>query len=217
MFATHCDEDRAKIAGVIESLGGEWAILGQTYKVVPTETITHGPVECALAILPRAAGREVERIDLSVQEIVVKIVAGRRERFGRPSSTPQATFDLCHCVAAAWLRGRFTTAETQAECYTDEAVIALGDRIVLSADPARATFEGCGMTVTFTDGSTETHAIDHFLGTPGARVPDAKLAELLDQYGPDLPAGRAQAICDAVHGLDDADDITGLVALLRKD
>lgn len=218
MFVTHSDEDRAKIDAIIDSLGSDWRILGQTYKVVPTETITHGPVECALEILPRAKGRTIERIDLAVEQIVVKIVDGRRERFGRPSSTPQATFDLCHCVAAAWLRGRFTTAEVQPDCYTDPAVIALSDRIVLTADPARPTFEGCAMTVTFTDGTSEHHNVDNFLGTPGARVPDETLTELLEQYGqPILPDGRARAIAQAVWDLDEATDLAPLIALIKKD
>lgn len=218
MFKTHSDEDRAKIDGILDSLGQDWRILGQTYKVVPTETITHGPVECALAILPRANGRTVARMDLSVQAIVVPIVAGRRERFGRPQTVPQATFDLCHCVAAAWLRGRFTTAETAEPCYTDPAVIALSDLIFLTADPDRPTFEGCALTVTFADGSRETHNVDHFLGTPGARVPDARLTALLDQYAQGvLPPGRAAAIADAIWALDDAPDISGLIALITKD
>lgn len=218
MFVTHCDEDKAKIDGVIGSLGQEWRIFGQTYKVVPTETITHGPVECALNILSRARGRTIDRMDFKVQEIVVKIADGRKERFGRPSSVGQATFDLRHCAAAAWLHGRFTTAETAEPCYTDPAVIALSDKIYLEADPARPTFEGCSLTVTFTDGSHEYHNVDNFLGTPGARVPDAKLTDLLEQYGaPMLPPGRARAIADAIWALDEAPSIDALVALIKKD
>ena len=217
MFKSHSDEDRGKIAGVVDTLGREWRILGQTYKVVPTETITHGPVECALAILPHANGRTVARMDYRVQEIVVSIADGRRERFGRPASVGQATFDLRHCAAAAWLRGRFTTAETQAACYTDPDVVALSDRVFLTADPDRPTFEGCSLVVTFTDGSSEDHNVDAFLGTPGARVPDATLTDLLEQYGADLPAGRARAIAGAIWALDDAVSIAPLAALIRKD
>lgn len=218
MLVTHSDEDKEKVDAIIDSLGTEWRILSQTYKVVPTETITHGPVECALDILARANGRSVDRIEISVQEIVVKIVEGRRDRFGRPSSTPQATFDLCHCVAAAWLRGQFTTAEVQADCYADAAVIALSDKIVLTADPDRSTFEGCTMTVIFTDGSSEHHNVDNFLGTPGARVSDAQLTDLIEQYGDGLlPKGRARAIADAIWTLDEAQSITALIALIKKD
>lgn len=218
LFITHSDEDKAKITAILDSLGSEWRILGQTYKVVPTETITHGPVECALAIRARSNGRTIERIDLSVQDIVVKIVDGRRERFGRPSSPQQATFDLGHCVAATFLRGRFTTAEVQADCYTDAAVIALSDAVTLIADPARPTFEGCTMSVTFTDGTREHHNVDNFLGTPGARIPDEALTDLFEQYGEGLlPAGRARAIADAIWALDDAPGIKPLIALINKE
>ena len=218
MFVTHSDEDAAKIDPILASLGREWRIFGQTYKVVPTETITHGPVECALAILARAAGRTPERLDYLVNPLVVDIADGRRERFGRPRSVPEATFDLRHCAAAAWARGKFTTAETAAPCFTDPAVIALSDKVHLAADPGRPTFEGCTLTVTFTDGSRETHNVDHFLGTPGARVPDETLTALLAQYAEGvLPPGHAAAIAEAVRTLDDAPDLTGLIALLRKD
>ena len=216
MFAAHSDEDPAKIAGVLASLGEEWRLFGQTYKVVPTETITHGPVECVLAVLPKAAGRTIERMSFRVNGMVQRIADERRERFGAPSSESEACFDLRHCAAAAWLRGRFTTAETAAACYTDPAVLALRDRIDLIDDPARATFEGCALEVTFTDGSREFHAVDNFLGTPGARVPDAMLEDLLRQYGQNvLPAGRADAIAAAVWSLDTAPDLTALVGLLR--
>jgi 2-methylcitrate dehydratase PrpD len=218
MIITHSDEDKAKIADVMASLGKEWRTLGQTYKVIPTETITHGPVECALAILPHAQGRSVDRIEVAVQDIVVKIVEGRRERFGRPSSPQQATFDLCHCVAAAWLRGRFTTAEVTEGCYSDPDVIALSDRVLLSTDPRRENFEGCSMTVFFADGSSEAHAVDHFLGTPSSPVTDEQLVELLTQYGEGiLPEGRAAAIANAVWTLEQAATVVQLISLITKD
>ena len=218
MFQAHCDEDRAKIDGVLATMAKPWRLLGQTYKVVPTETITHGPVECALALLPAARGRVVERMTFSVNDLVQKIADERRERFGNASSESEACFDLRHCAAAAWLRGRFTTAEKSAACFNDPEVLALRDRIDLVSDPARLTFEGCSLTVWFADGSSLSHNVDNFLGTPGARVPDAMLGDLLAQYASGvLPSGRADQIADAVWALDAAPDLTVLVNLMRTD
>ncbi|UVO50499.1 MmgE/PrpD family protein [Sphingomonas sp. SUN019] len=217
MFQALCDEDAAKIAPALATLGHEWRLFGQTYKVVPTETITHGPVECVLAVRPRAAGRTVDRMTFKVNPLVQSIADERRDRFGAPSSESEATFDLRHCAAAAWLRGRFTTAETTADCYTDPAVLALRDRIDLIADDARATFEGCSLEVAFTDGSTEARNVDHFLGTPGARVPDATLGQLFRDYAGALPPGRADAIIDTVWALDTVPGIRTLTHLLRID
>ncbi len=217
MFQAQCDEDRGKIDEVLATLGQTWRIFGQTYKVVPTETITHGPVECTLALHPLANGRTVERMVFKVNPLVQAIADERRDRFGAPSSESEACFDLRHCVAAAWLRGRFTTAETAEACYRDPAVLALRDRVDLIADEARATFEGCSLELRFTDGSGETHNVDDFLGTPGRRVPDDMLTALLAQYGAAiLPAGRADAIAEAVWALDAAASLTPLLALLRR-
>jgi 2-methylcitrate dehydratase PrpD len=216
MFQAHCDEDRAKIERTLATLGRSWRLFGQTYKVVPTETITHGPVECVLAVLPRVNGRTVERMVFQVNPLVQSIADERRDRFGMPSSESEATFDLRHCAAAAWLRGRFTTAETAPACYTDPAVLALRDRIDLVSDEERKTFEGCSLVVRFTDGSAESHAIDNFLGTPGNRVPDETLAHLFRQYATALPSGRADAIIDAVWTLDTL-PVRALTALLRID
>lgn len=218
MFVAHCDEDPQKIGKVLAAMANPWRLFGQTYKVVPTETITHGPVECVLALRPLAQGRSVDRMIFKVNDLVQKIADERRQRFGKPSSESEACFDLRHCAAAAWLRERFTTAETARECYTDPEVLALRNRVELVADPERATFEGCSLEVRYADGTRAFHNVDHFRGTPGARVPDQMLAELLAEYARGvLPEGRAAQIADAIWQLDAAPDLTGLVSLLRID
>lgn len=216
MFQAQSDEDRVKIAPTLATLGQSWRLMGQTYKVVPTETITHGPVECALALHAAAAGRRVSRMTFKVNPLVQHIADERRERFGAPSSESEATFDLRHCVAAAWMAGRFTTAETAPACFTDPAVLALRSRIELIADETRTTFEGCALTIEYGDGSTASHDIANFLGTPGNPVPDATLAALLRQYGADILGPRqADAIIEAVWSLDRMADIRELTGLLR--
>ena len=217
MFQAQCDEDRAKIGPSLATLGQEWRLFGQTYKVVPTETITHGPVECVLALRPQANGREIERMIFAVNPLVQSIADERRERFGAPSSESEATFDLRYCAAAAWVRGQFTTAETAPAAFVDPAILALRDKIALVADDARKTFEGCSLAISYTDGSTASHDVDHFLGTPGNRVPDAKLADLFRQYAVALPPGRADAIVEAVWALDQTPNVRTLTRLLRID
>ncbi|MSQ87572.1 MAG: hypothetical protein EXR10_12215 [Alphaproteobacteria bacterium] len=215
MFETHSDEKKGKIESVLNSLGKTWRIFGQTYKTVPTETITHAPVELALQILLRARGRIVERMTLGVEAIVVKICKERMERFGVPSSDLTARFDTCFCTAAAWERGRFTLAEMAEPAYTDKKILDLRSRIELVADPARKTFEGAWLEVKFTDGSTERANVDAFLGTPGNKMTDDQLASVFKTAADGvLPPGRSEKILEAVWGLDKAKDIHGLVSLL---
>ena len=181
---------------------------------MPTETITHPPIECTLELLGRANGREVERMRFGVQPIVKEIVDERWERFGAPSSELTARFDLLYCAAAAWVRGRFTLAEMQEPAYTDPAILALRARSELVPDEARESFDGCSLEIEFTDGSTESTVVDAFLGSPGQRLADDQLSELFRAAAADLlPAGRADAILDATWGLDAAPDVRGLMSL----
>ncbi len=216
MLLTHSDEDANKIEDVLSTLGTTWRIHGQTYKTVPTETITHGPVECVLEILPRANGRAVKAMRFKVQEFVKDICDERMERFGDPSSELTARFDLCFCAAAAWMRGRFTLDEMKEPAYTDAEILDLRSRVELIADPERATFEGCTLDVEFTDGSTETANVDAFLGSPGNRMTDDQLSDLFRLYaGSHFSDQHIQQILDTIWTLEQKPDIRGLMSLLK--
>lgn len=216
MLLTHSDEKPEKIESVLTSLGKDWRIFGQTYKVVPTETITHAPVELALQLFPKAQGRAVKGMTLGVAEIVVKICTERMERFGVPNSDLTARFDTCFCTAAAWLRGKFTLAEMAEPAYTDPAILNLRTRIKLVADTARKTFEGAWLEIEFTDGSKERANTDAFLGTPGNPQSDAQLAAVFQSAAAGvLSPGRAAHVLDAVWSLDRAKDIRGLISLCK--
>ena len=214
MLASYSNESADKIDRVLGSMAAPWRVFGQTYKTVPTETITHGPIECVLALKPLARGRTVEHMKFHVEAIVVKIVKERMERFGDPSSELTARFDLCHCAAAAWERGRFTRAEMREPVYADPAVLALRSRIELVADPARKTFEGAGLDITFTDGSTESFDVLNFLGTPGRPMSDDQLADVFRASAAGLLApDKIEQLLVAVWQLDSAPDLGTLMGL----
>ena len=183
--------------------------------MLPTETITHGPVELVLDVLPRAGDRTVESLEFAVSPIVKEICDERMERFGDPSSELTARFDLCFCAAAAWQRGRFTLDEMREPAYTDRDILGLRSRTRLVADETRETFEGCSLVVTFTDGSTESANVDAFLGTPGNSMTDEQLSDLFRSSSAEfLPAGRADEILDAIWSLEQADSVADLMSLL---
>ena len=216
MLVTHSDEDAAKIETVLASLGHDWRIHGQSYKTVPTETITHPVVECVLALVQRANGRTLDTMTFAVQPIVVTIADERRDRFGDPGSELMARFDLRFCAAAAWVRGVFTLAEMREAAYTDLAILALRDRIELVPDEARASFDGCALEARFTDGSSERIVVDAFLGSPGRRMTDDQLSALFTASADGLVApDRIDGILGAVWGLDGAASLRPLVDLLK--
>ena len=217
MLVTHTDEKPEKIAAVLNTLGsGDWRIFGQSYKTVPTETITHAPIELVLAVLPKVQGREVAKIVFGVSPIVVSIVKERNERFGLPKSDLEARFDLRYCAAAAWQRGKFTLAEMAAPAFTDPRILALREKIELAAEDHRATFNGASITVTFTDGSQEKLNIEDFLGTPGNPMSDDQLSDLFRISAAGLmPTSRTEALLTAIWTLDKAPDIRAMMSLAR--
>jgi 2-methylcitrate dehydratase PrpD len=218
MLSSYSDEPASKIADVLGSLGQTWRILGQSYKTVPTETITHGPIECVLALRASAKGRVPAKMRFGVEAIVVKIADERAERFGAPSNDLEAKFDLRHCTAAAWTRGRFTLDEMREPAFTDPAILDLRARTTLLADPEHKTFDGASLTIDYTDGSSENVVIPNFRGTPGNPMSDDELSAVfrLSAEGV-LSSKRAEALLDAAWGLNDAPNIYALMSLAIAD
>lgn len=216
MLASYSDEPTAKIEEVLSTLGRTWRIHGQSYKTMPTETITHAPLECTLAIRERARDRVIESIKFGVAPIVVKIADERFERFGPPTSELEARFDLRYCVAAAWMRGKFTLAEMKESAYTDPDIIALRDRVELVADEQRENFEGCWSRIGFTDGSSESITVDAFKGTPRNPLSDAELFDVFRRAANGyLTPARTEAALAEAWALDDAPTVAPMIEALR--
>jgi 2-methylcitrate dehydratase PrpD len=213
MLSSYSDEPAAKSETVLGSLGQSWRIMGQSYKTVPTETITHGPIECTLTLLARAQGRVPQRMRFGVSPIVVKIADERAGRWGVPTTDLEARFDLRHCAAAAWQRGRFTLAEMMQPAFTDPAIIDLRSRIDLIADPAQTDFEGATLEIDFIDGSTDSIVIPAFRGTPKNPMTDQELSDLFRQSAePLLTVAQIDAVLAANWALENAPDVSALIA-----
>jgi 2-methylcitrate dehydratase PrpD len=217
MLRSYSDEKADKIAGVMADLGRIWRIGGQSYKTMPTETITHAPLESVLALRARAGGREIARMVFGVAPIVVTIADERFERFGVPHTELEARFDLRYCAAAAWQRGRFTLAETAPEAFSDERILALRAGVELVADPERTDFDGCWLEISYTDGSADRIVVDAFAGSAARPLSDTQLSDVFRATA--IAAGRttgakADAIAAAVFSLESAPSLDGLISLL---
>jgi len=216
MLSCYSDEPAAKIDEIIASLGKTWRIHGQSYKTMPTETITHAPLECALALRARAGDREVVRMRFGVAPIVVTIADERFERFGVPHSELEARFDLRYCAAAAWARGRFTLAEMRPDTFNDAGILALRRKVDLVADPDRLTFDGSWLECTYADGSTDRIIIDAFAGSAAKPLSDDELSDVFRATAAaTLSTDRIEDILRAVWSLESAPHLGELIGLLK--
>lgn len=109
---------------------------------------THAAIDLALALRRKIDGAvdAVERIDITVTPEVDRLVGAPRETRTRPQSAAAAQFSMYHVVAAALLRGRLFLEEIESACYADPAVLALGQRVVVTGDPAMRTDSVIGRT-----------------------------------------------------------------------
>ena len=216
MLVTHSDENEKKINKVLSSMGKNWKILGQTYKTVPTETITHGPVELILKILNRSKGKDVKKIDFYVCPIVKDICDERMERFGTPESELTARFDLCFCVAAAWIRGKFTLEEMKEKAFKDDKILNLRNKINLIPDESRKTFEGCSIEIEYLDGSKDSDNVDYFLGSPKNQMTDNQLSDLFSRTCKDfIDEKQINTILKGLWNLDEEKNIKNLINQLK--
>jgi 2-methylcitrate dehydratase PrpD len=212
----YSNESHEKIAGTLATLGTTWRLFGQSYKTVPTETITHAPIDCVMQLLPLADRREVDRLRFSVSPIVTKIADERRDRFGLPGSELTARFDTRFCTAATWHRGRFTLDEMREPAYTDPAILSLRERVDLLPDPSFPTFDGCALEVLFTDGSTLHARVPDFLGSPGNRLTDAQLSDVFRSAASGLLSDvRIESLLTTAWTLEQASSLDPLIALAR--
>jgi 2-methylcitrate dehydratase PrpD len=217
MLSSYSDEPADKIETVLGALGSDWRIMGQSYKTVPTETITHGPIECVMALRARANGRTPARMSFGVAAIVVKIADERAERFGAPSNDLEAKFDLRHCTAAAWVRGRFTLAEMKKAAFTDPAIVDLRARTELVADPRQKTFDGAALTIDYTDGTSDEIFIPNFRGTPGNPMSDDELSDVFRLSADGiLKPDRIEEVLAAAWSLETAPNVHRLMALAAQ-
>jgi 2-methylcitrate dehydratase PrpD len=215
MLRSYSDEDASKIAAVMADLGKVWRIGRQSYKTMPTETITHAPLECTLALRARAGDRDIQRLVFGVAPIVVTIADERFERFGIPHSELEARFDLRYCAAAAWTRRQFTLAEMSPAAYTDDQILTLRGQVDLVADPDRHDFDGCWLETTYSDGSTDRIVIDAFAGSAARPLSDDELSGVFRATANGrLPDTRISDILAAVWSLDSAPSLDDLVLLL---
>ena len=215
MLRSCSDEDSGKIAAVMADLGKTWRIGGQSYKTMPTETITHAPLECTLALRARAGGRDIQRMVFGVAPIVVSIADERLGRFGMPHSELEARFDLRYCAAAAWSRGKFTLAEMSRAAFTDDRILALRGQVDLVADPDRLDFDGCWLETTYRDGSTDRIVVDAFAGSASRPLSDDELSGVFRTAAAGrLTGARVSDILAAVWSLESSSCLDDFISLL---
>ena len=221
MLSSYSDEPLDKAEGIVGELeAGSWQrIFEPAFKSLPTETITHAPVECVLdlvSVLPADRRRDVRELRFRLNPLVAEITADRYAQFGRPISNDlQAKFDQRLCVSAAWVRGRFTHDEMTQTAYDDQTILDVRDRVSGIPDPS-LRIEQAMLEAHLADGTVQTARCSGFRGSPLRPLSDGELADLLRFHA----VGRVEpsdldALIDGVWHLDELPDMSDLLRRVR--
>lgn len=163
------DESAERAARILSTLGEQWRTLEASYKRFPTETITQGSLEAVVALAERLTGAQRQQtaiLSLAVDPLVADICEERYERFGTPSDSTQAAFDLRFVVASAFVRGvpgdpRGLFAQDR---IVDPAILGLRERTHVRGDVS-VRLEGARVEALLLDGSKHREEVTGWWGS----------------------------------------------------
>jgi 2-methylcitrate dehydratase PrpD len=221
LFRTHIQDPDAGLdfQRMLADLGRHWENRYISIKLYPAGCVIH-PYLDAILHLHRESGlraAQVKRITMPVSPHWIGLVCEPVAEKLRPKTEQDARVSLNYAVAEALTLGRLDADGFAADSIADPDILALAakTRYVVDEDPPpRRNFNG-RVIVETTDGRTLERAEDPWNKGhhDNPETPDHVRAKFRRNVADALPDGRAEAIIDAVAGLDEMTDVGRLVAL----
>ena len=205
---------------VSSQLFQEWGLRTVAIKPYPICHFNHAPVDAALALreqhglTPDAIESATILLDQRQFGVVVDPIEAKR----MPQNEYDAKFSAPYAVATALCKGRFSLAELEDTARLDEDVLMLAQRVSCAHDERSRypdAFSG-GLKLRLRDGTELAHfepinrgAEKHLLSIEQVRE------KFLENCALTIPAAAAQQLWSVILGLDEMDDVTELMSLLR--
>ncbi|MFG6415068.1 MmgE/PrpD family protein [Roseateles sp. DC23W] len=187
-------------SATLAALGNFDSLKGIALHCRPLPVAALAPVEAVLALRAQAGRRTLQTLQLALS----------------PQAASRADDGLADSVAAAWLMGQFTVAETSPACRQHPATVDLRERIRWVVDERLDGVQACVLRAAYVDGGQEECRVEAFLGSPRGPLSDSQLSELFRGAASDVVRPRrAGEILQAVWGLERAADVGSLISLLR--
>jgi 2-methylcitrate dehydratase PrpD len=203
-------------SSLVRDLGSEWDIVTHlAIKLVPGAHAFHPAVEAAVNAARQA--------NVAPERIARILVSGPRHRSlpveKPPADLVEAIHSLPYFLASAVADRDFSWVHATPEKIASAPMAELIGRVGVDPSPPAVAYEwswGATVTIVTTSGERYTSTVD----APRASGPrgiewsdiDAKYFALLPDSG--LAASRARAALELIHGLEEARDVTELMALL---
>ena len=214
------DGNRAAAQDAVSTLGQHWRGLEVSYKAIATETVTQAPIEAILALRAGIGDERQARlcsIEVTCKPIVVDVVGQRASKFGAyPRDPMQARFDIRHCIAAAWVNGRWTPAEIAPEAIADPLIRRVRESVRIVSH-GRLDGNDVRVRLAFDDGTAEERFVAAFRGSAENPMTDGDLtAKLVDSAPDEARAEQARQAARLLWQLETLPDLAPMIAALTS-
>ena len=201
-----------------EDLGQDFTITRTTFKNHAACGHTHAAIDAILALRNEHGLKpeDIAHIRAGTFRKALEITGNKN-----PQTIFEAKFSLPYCAAMALTAGRVRTEAFTPELLKDKALRDLIDKVEVTVDDEiEAGFpkhRAARIEIETTGGERFEHYAPTRKGDPDNPLTDAELAEkFLELTGPVLGNTEAQALLDALWGLDKATELTALPARVSE-
>ncbi len=204
--------DATDVAEITEGLGTRWEVMKNIHKPYPCGIVLNAVVDGCLQ-LHRLLEGSVD--DLTSVTLYGHPLLGQRANRPNVATGREAQVSAQHAVAVCLIYGRAGLEEFSDAAVSDACVQALRKKVRI-VDVPDVAVEGIRVVAERSDGTQETVAIEHALGTDTRPLSDADLEEKcrsLAAFGaPECK--QTEALIDLVWTLDEQDDASALMRLV---
>ena len=202
--------DTPDVAAITEALGARWEIARNTFKPYPAGIVFHAVIDACLELRARLAvpPEAIEAVTVAGDALLL----ARGDRAVRTAR--DARVSIHHSAALGLVRGRAGVVDFEVSAVEDPSLAAFRAKVFAALDPALPR-GAAHVTVRLADGREETITVLTPRGSEATPLTDAELeAKYRENAALGGHADRATAQIDAIWALDDAADLSHLMALL---
>jgi len=188
VLSTECDYTR-----ITAGLGEHYEISLNTYKPFACGVVLHPIIDACLQLRAtnHLTAAAIERIDIRAHPLVLELTGTRA-----PQTGLEGKFSVYFAAAVAIVAGGAGVKEFSDRWVRDPAVVALRDRVGVTADPSVGEAQS-RVRIALKDGRSLDAFVEHAVGSVERPMSDGDLdAKVRDLCDGILPADRARRLID---------------------
>ncbi|MBI3129440.1 MAG: MmgE/PrpD family protein [Candidatus Tectomicrobia bacterium] len=221
LLRSHLEGEAFDAAAVASGLGERWETLATAFKPYPCGHVIHAFLDAALRV-QRERGFAPEAITSILCHAApgaIALVLEPAEAKCRPRTEYDAKFSLPYCLGSVLVRGRCGVGEFEGEAIHDPRVLEVASKVSYRREDGFdfPRFLSGRVEIRLKDGSTFAAEEKYQRGCPEnpLSVEDLKF-KFLDNACRSLSRPRAEALAEAILGLDSLASVEPVAGILRN-